>query len=330
MRDCPEHPGQDTMVPCLGCGRSFCRICHEPRGAGQYCPACFLEQLKELQEKSGRAEPPSAAEPGRRKGLRKTLRGRLSRRSEAPPVMKDRQKKSWRAPFRRAGAGVRGAWDALRRAALFIAGLPSRAALYLSWRCRWTWRLARDRWPFCLAPRESLEGNPPFRQAWWKLLACVAGGIVLWIAVVWLTGIRNPGFSIGVALVVSGGVVWSMGSKYGPTTGIVCAGLALVTLVMAEFLTQVLFRVGLIHKLDLQLTGLISLEKPRMFYGTFVFRLVVYRLLPSAALAWLIGWWPFKRRFGWFGFAGRGLEPVQKRPRKAAGPGEGEAGHVRT
>lgn len=314
------------MVPCLGCGRSFCRLCHAPRGAGQYCPACYREQVERLQEKSGRAEPPQAAENAPRKGLRERLRKRPRDGSADTAAREGRQGRDWRAPFRWIDGKAVAAGAAIKRAVLYLAGLPKRAALFVAWCCRWLWRLARDRWPFCLAPREALEGNPPFREAWWKLLACVVGGIALWTAVVWLTGIRNPGFSIGVALAVSGGVVWSMGFKYGPTTGVICAGLVLATLVMAELLVQLLFRAGLVHKLDLQLTGLISLEKPRMFYGTFVFRLAAYRLLPSAVVAWLVGWWPLKRRPGWFGLAGRGLQPVEKPGRKATGPEEGQPG----
>ena len=55
MNKCPVHPDQETMVPCLGCGRYFCRICNPPSGAGQNCPRCYQESLVELKEKRARS-----------------------------------------------------------------------------------------------------------------------------------------------------------------------------------------------------------------------------------------------------------------------------------
>lgn len=317
MNDCPKHPGQNTMVPCLGCGRSFCRICDAPKGAGQYCPACYREQVERLQEKSATDQVSAPAEetPG---GRSRIGRGRKPKKDETDSD--PRRRGALLAPFHWIDRKVVAAGGALKRAALYCARLPKRAALFVAWCARWLWRQAKDHWPLSLAPRELMEGNPPFGESWWKLLLFMAGGILLWTILVTFTGVRNPGFSIGVAILVSGGVIWAMGSKYGPTTGVVCAGLVLVSLVVAELLVQILFRAGVIHKLDLQLTGLISLEKPRTFYGTFLFRLITYRLLPSAIVAFLVGWWPLKRRLAWFGFGGRGIEPLEPRVKRDEKP----------
>lgn len=315
------------MVPCLGCGRSFCRICDAPRGAGQYCPACYREQVEKLAGKTENAESvepvPVAAESGQ-KGLRK----RLGRNKAEAKAREPRQKSSAGgfkekalAPFRWIDRQVVAAGREIKAAALVVGRMPIRAALFIAWCARWLWREAKDRWPLSLAPRELLEGNPPLKESWPKLLGFVLGGVALWTLLVAFTGIRNPGYSIGVAIIVAGGVVWAMGSRYGPTTGIISAGLVLVCIVMSEFLVQVLFRAGVIKKLDLQMTGLISLQRPSMYYSTFLYRLIAYRLLPSAIIAFMIGWWPLKRRIAWFGFEGRGLEPLAPRvktPKKPA------------
>ncbi len=183
--------------------------------------------------------------------------------------------------------------------------LPVRAGKYIARTAGATAQRARDHFPIGLASRELLEGDPPFLAAWGKLLAFVLGGAILWVVVVALAQTRNPGISLCVAVVVAAGVVWALGSKYGITVAIIAAGLALVSLMFAEFTVQLLYRARFIHKLDLQPAGLYSLNRPSSFYRAFAFKLIVSRLLPGVIIAFLIGWWPMKERLMWVGFKSR-------------------------
>ncbi len=51
--ECSKHPRMDTMVPCMKCGRPFCRLCSSHKGGVHYCPDCSAEMIKDLQEKGG-------------------------------------------------------------------------------------------------------------------------------------------------------------------------------------------------------------------------------------------------------------------------------------
>ncbi|MHB8896661.1 MAG: hypothetical protein ACYC99_16010 [Candidatus Geothermincolia bacterium] len=310
MNECAKHPDQDTMVPCLGCGRSFCRLCESPRGAGQYCPACYKEQIDALSAKSDReagAEGPRAGKKGKpAKAIRPSGKGRL-----AGSV------KSAGAPFIWIGAMFKSAGRRIGDAGVYLYGQPKKIGVFLLARTRLVAVESRDHFPVGLAQREILEGNPPFKEKWPRLLAVVAAGLVIWTLLVALSGVRNPGFSIGVAVLVAAGVVWALGTKFGVTVAIVATGLVLVTLVMGELLVQLLYRAHVIKKLDLQIAGLVSLNHPSIYYKTFMFTLIVERLLPSAAIAFLIGWWPLKRRLAWAGFRGRSHEERMPRtPRR--------------
>lgn len=73
---CPKHPEQETLVPCLGCGRDFCRICEPPRGAGQYCPACYEKTLGDLKSKKEGPKPRAKARRASRKPARMDASGK--------------------------------------------------------------------------------------------------------------------------------------------------------------------------------------------------------------------------------------------------------------
>jgi hypothetical protein len=292
------------MVPCLGCGRSFCRLCDPPKGAGQYCPSCYSEQLERLTAGSEEKRPAEMASRAPGSGLR----ARLKRKERSPREKKVKEGRSSvvleksLTPFRWIKAATLSVGRAFKAAAIFLAGLPKLLAILVARAWRWLVREIRDHFPVGLAPREALEGDPPFKEAWYKLAAFVGIGIVVWVVIVAIAGQRNPVISIGVSIIVAAGVVWAMDSKYGVTTAVVAVGIVLISLMLGELIVQLLFRFHVIKRLDLQLAGLVSLNKPSTFYRSFVFKLVVWRLLPSAVVAFLIGWWPLKRRFSWVGF----------------------------
>ena len=290
------------MVPCLGCGRSFCRLCDPPKGAGQYCPVCYKEQLERL---SGTEEKP---EPAKKKVAR--------RRKREKPERSLRQKLLVPVDWIEDTTGAFG--KKIAATGKWVGALPVRFGKFVARVAIVTTKGVRRHFPVGLAPRELLEGDPPFRATWSRLLAFVLGGSVLWIIGVASAKTRNPAFSIGVSITVAAGVVWAFGSKYGIKVAIIATGLALLSLMLAELSVQLLYRAGfIIKRLDLQRTGLISLNKPSMFYRAFAFKLVVYRLVPGAVIAFLIGWWPLRARLSWVGFKGRKVGAVRMSSVKA-------------
>lgn len=320
--ECEKHPGQDTMVPCLGCGRSFCRLCDPPKGAGQYCPACYKEQLERLTGKEKKRRTADKAKPKGRKAAKAREKGREAEPPAAAQSAAEKPKRSLRqkllVPIDWIEDTTVAFGKKIAAAGKWLWALPVRFGKFVARVAVAVAKGVRRRFPVGLAPRELLEGDPPFRATWSRLLAFVLGGSALWIIGVAITKTRNPAFSLCVSIVVAAGVVWAFGSRYGIKVAIIATGLALVSLMLAELSVQLLYRAGFIIKtLDLQRTGLISLNRPSTFYRAFAFKLVVYRLVPGAVIAFLIGWWPLKTRLSWVGFKGRKVGAVRMSPMKA-------------
>lgn len=308
MSDCPKHPELDTMVPCLGCGRSFCRLCHPPKGAGQYCPACYEAQLERL---SGDSKPAAGERAGVRPRRARRKKAPQEVAAAAPTVAKEKKRRKGLVEWLRSPVDVANTWVGalgrrLEAAGAWIGALPGRFAKWVSKQARALALFVKKHFPVGLAAREALEGEPPFGSLWPKLVGFVFGGAFIWATCVAIARFRNPGFSIGVAIIVAGLVVWGMGVKFGIKVAIVSTGVALVSLAIGELAVQLLYRAQvIITRLDLQKAGLVSLDNPWMYYRTYAFRLIVYRMLPSAVVAFMIGWWPLSRRLSWVGFAAR-------------------------
>jgi len=288
------------MVPCLGCGRDFCRVCDPPRGAGQYCPACYEKSVSEIgQKKAGRLAVLSRFLPGRGAGGK--AKGKKAVGAPAPgdrpqgrikptPEAEEREK-SARWPGR-AGSFVRGkaagAWA-------WVKGSPRRAA-------SWVARIYRDHFPLTLVATGRLEDAPPVASSWYKLLAIVVAGCGLWTVAVALSHERNPAYSIVVALMVAVAVVWAMGTRFSVAVGIITAMAAVLSLVTGEILVQLLYKHDVIKTLDVTRIALRNPEGVRTVYRNFYYTLFVYRMLPSVLVAFFIGWWPLPRRLSWKGF----------------------------
>lgn len=291
------------MVPCLGCGRSFCRLCEPPRGSGLYCSNCYQEQLERL---SGKKEKKEEGKPP------------VTRRAKPVPTGEPGGVKAKiLAPFalvgRKVSAGASATGRAFVKAGRWIKGGMTAAVVATGRGLRSAAFEAKDRFPVGLTDAERLEGEPPLVREWYKLLGIVIAGTLVWTILVALTHVRNPGFSVGVAAIVAWAAVWVMGKQFGPAVGVVTAGLVLVCLAFGELAVQLLYRGGiLIKKLDLQSIDLKS-KTNLAFYRSFTFRLVLYRMLPAAVVAFLIGWWPLKLRPSWVGFEGR-IERGRKLP----------------
>ena len=343
MSECARHPGQDTMVPCLGCGKSFCRICEPPQGAGQYCPNCYREQVARLSGGGERQEDIAAAKKKRLKPMR-----RAGKKEPAGMKATGARPKAERSrvagiaagalnPFTWTGRKVAAGAGATRRATVRSGQVVKKGAgdatLATGRGVKDTALEVKDRFPIGLAPTEVLEGDPPLTTAWPKLVGIVLGGALLWTILVAIFRVREPAFSICVGILVAGAAVWAMGTKFGAKVGIVTVGLVLVSLAFGELAVMLLYRAHfLITKLDLVGVDSKKTLSDIAFYRSFAFKLALYRLLPAAAVAFLIGLWPLKKRLSWVGFEGRSrrarrLPPFRKRAEvNRPGAAGGQAG----
>ena len=275
MNRCSSHPDQDTMVPCLGCGRYFCRICSPPSGAGQYCPRCYEESLAELEER--RTSPLAAVRDFPGVGDRAEEGARPEGSSPRSPSTLSRFT------------------NELKRVPEVIPGLPARAWSKIA-------HATTEHFPLVLSGVEKYEGEPRLRECWYKLAAVVLAGAATWTLVAALTHHRRPWVSIVIAFLVASGTVWSLGTRSGVMVGLLAMALALLSLAIGEILVQVLYRYGVIKSLDLPSIALSQAEYAGNVYRRFVVNVVILRFLLSAAVAFLAGWWPISKRIGWRGF----------------------------
>lgn len=300
-KTCPNHPDSSSIVPCLGCGRAFCRICHPVRGIGQYCPRCFDESLLRLEEKKaaglaerfrerilcfGRSGSGKVGEVGIRAG--RAPRKAVDAASRKPGlgngslVVKENR-----------GTLVRAVENA-RRWAEKIPGLPGKA-----------WRSLAGYWkryfPFEIVRTGRGEGMPPLAASWHKLLLSVLCGALVWTVVVAAAKQRTTLLSVAVSFAVAAAVAWALGSRFDVQTAVVTTMLALLALVIGDVVVLLLFRAGVIKELDVG-----GSEIAGVFYRSYFLRLLVWRLLPAAVIAFLVGLWPLPRRPRWRGFRSEG------------------------
>ena len=275
MNRCPLHTDQDTMVPCLECGRYFCRVCDPPSGAGQYCPRCYQESLADLEEKSA---PRMAA-----------VRGLFEAKERKEKPIKPK------AGIRPGPSAISRFTDKARSAAASVPGLPARAGSIAE-------RAFREHFPLVISRVEKYGGEPPLLKCWYKLLAVVLSGAASWTLIAAWTHHRRAWVSIVVAFLVAAGTVWSLGTRFGLIVGLFAMALALLSLAIGEVLVQALYRYSVIKSLDLPRIALSQAEYAGDVYRRFVVNVVILRFLPSAAVAFMVGWWPVPKRPGWRGF----------------------------
>lgn len=336
---CPKHPDQDTMVLCFGCGRYFCRVCRPPKGAGRYCDACYRESLAEPDENESEAErqkfyscyKESLAELDEKESeaagrkfyrLREFVRtGYVPRKVKARRRAEEDVSAAATAPGDAAG-GVPAQAAPLTQAA--TPAIPAREKAYLRpgrekregpGRVRPAWsraiQAARETFPITLVEREKLEGAPRVFSSWLAVLSITIGGALLWTLAVVIWRSRNPVLYILIAIMVSLGVAYATGSRFGVQVGVVGACLALLSLVMGELIVLVLFRLKVIRTLDITPVSeyWLQVNKSGTFYPDYFQKLLLFKLLPSAVAAFLVGWWPLKKRLGWKGFRRLEKEP---------------------
>lgn len=180
-----------------------------------------------------------------------------------------------------------------------VPGLPSKA---------WSYAVdaVKEHSPLVEAEVEKYEGEPRLRECWYKLVAVVLSGAAIWTLLTALTHHRRPWVSVIVAFLVAAGAVWSLGTRFGVIVGLFAMALALLSLAIGEVVVQGLFRYGVIKSLDLPAVSLSQVESKGGIYSRFFYNVLVLRFLPSAVVAFLVGWWPIPKRIGWRGFRIKG------------------------
>jgi len=201
----------------------------------------------------------------------------------------------------RGSSEVSGVTREKKDAASAVSGLASRVGSFVV-------GAVKEHYPLIERGVEKYEGEPLLRECWYKLVAVVLSGAAIWTLVACLTHQRRPWVSVVVALLVAAGTAWSLGTRFGVMVGLFAMALALLSLATGEVIVQVLFRYGVVKTLDLTAVSLLQLKSKGGIYGRFFYSTLVLRFLPSAVLAFLVGWWPISRRIGWRGFrvSGRG------------------------
>lgn len=284
LKDCPEHPEQQTMVPCLECGKDFCRICNPPRGAGQLCPRCYQESLSRFSEKKVQDKKES-----RGIILGSTRRGTVEK-SQSRPVTGSEQ----------AGQGV--------RSRLFDLTAPVRGATRSFKQIA---SGAREHFPVSLEDKPASADVLPLAKSWWRLLVVTLAGSVLFTAAAALLHRRLPVISVVAAVLVAAGVVVVLGIGQNLPVAVLATTIALLALVLGEMLIQALYLAHVTKLVDIQGLGTaLEFTNSKVFYQGFFYNLLVLRLLPSAAAAFIVGFWPFPKTLAWRGFrAGKRSKP---------------------
>ncbi|PKQ28702.1 MAG: hypothetical protein CVT63_01240 [Candidatus Anoxymicrobium japonicum] len=159
----------------------------------------------------------------------------------------------------------------------------------------------KKHFPISFSQKISWEGEPPLVKAWPGFLVAAIGGGGLWMAAVLLTRRRLAIFSICVALLVACAVVRSLGVKYGVATAVLASATVMLALVAGELIVQLLYRLEVIRKLDL-VRAWANTPNSRI-YAIYYKKLLLARMLPAVVIAFIVGWWPLKRKLGWKGFS---------------------------
>jgi hypothetical protein len=153
------------------------------------------------------------------------------------------------------------------------------------------------------------EELPPVSRAISRLAAVTFSGLVLWFAMVLLAHRRLMVFSIVAAAVIATGVVLSLGVMHDLGVAVLAAAMAVLALVVGELLIQLLYRAGIVTRLDVFRMSPYIETPAGVFYKGFFYDLLVRRLLPAAAVAFIVGIWPLPKIPVWRGFRSKSGSP---------------------
>ena len=273
-----NHPESNT-IPCMECGRKFCSICNPLKGAGQYCPVCYEKQLSGL--------------------VRKTTK----------PSKKERIQQKTDSTRGKVGDTALAIREKAKGTVLAIKDSPRKSASFFLGKAKDTRSYFNGRFPVTLVKKQGLDGIPPLRETWYKFLTLTLGGAAVWILVASVAHQRNPLTSLCIAVLVAVGVVWTFNERNDMTVSMVAVVIVLATLLIGEVGIQLFIRFGIVKKMDLTSVSIYSLNRTGSFYSQFMFKVIVWRILPGAVMAFLIGLWPLPKRLSWKGFVKKDVAP---------------------
>ena len=316
MEICPRHSDQDTMVPCIECGIRFCRICQPIPPTGQYCPNCHLRLISvyaeqiEATEADGLAAGPADGpdrEPAEGTRAADEKVGRLaSFLAMDATEFADWLSSALRLPGHRRTETAVGTPEADTGVQTGIEVIPVRKARRSKPRTAIMGGLAAVGRlnPICLKKKMPAI-DVSLREVWWKLIIWTLAGAALWFALALIVHGRLTWVSLVAAVLVAVGVLISLEANYGIEAALLCMALSAMALMIGEGAIQVLINLG--HYKSLMPKYMPS----QSISGTFYYGLIVHRLLPAAAVAFLIGWWPLPKTFGWRGWRGAGEKSIE-------------------
>ncbi|GEM_PF-3677956 len=320
MKKCPRHPEIETMVVCMSCGRHFCRLCSADKGSTHHCDDCASASMKEFERKAeGRARhglerPPSRLSrvltplsriAGARLRLDAGWRKKADRWRERAPLGERVEEHS---RFRARERAARMPATEARRNALLdwltgarkrLASLPGRVARavlrLLARALLFIWRS----FPIGLVEKEAPPGDLPYGEKWKKLALAVLGSACLWVVVVALAQARLAlaGYAIGVLLGV--GFARILGGCFTGEVGVMAGMATVVSILLGEMAVQVLHRLHFLKNIGINERLMVTTNSTLGFYAHFFRWFVVGILLMSGVVAFLVGAWPFPKRFCW-------------------------------
>jgi len=263
------------MVTCMECGRSFCRLCNPPPKTGQYCPTCHEKVIARFSE-----QPISKKKVKTSKTAKKSERKIKGKATAVTGIIKEKGN----------AFGTKS-----KEISLNTVHLPGKTVTRIK-------NYLKGRFPVTLVDKEELETLIPFKEIWYKFAIIYGCGVVLWALIAILARERSPFISLAVSILVAGALVWVLGAKNDIRVGVLAVMIVLLTLMTGELVVQVIVKLGLISKIDVINMSMYILRKSGIFYRSYYFTLIVWRMLPGAVVAFLIGLWPLPKRLSWKGF----------------------------
>ena len=272
---CPKHPGIDTFVMCMACGRPFCRLCNPLRVAGHYCPECYSDNVAFLKEKL----------ESRAVNIVKVSRVADKEKNEKVVGRQDQDTQGSKNKSSHSGS------DSIDSS--------SRES---------TINLQTDfAFPIGFVEKDHFEKMPEIMKHWKGLSISILIGAVAWTLICAVTHHRYWYVSVLIAAGVSFSVAYILGGRFDPTGALVATCVAILSLVIGDLVLQLLVVSRVIGNIDSigTIPTLTRTPSPGSYLKEYAFKLFLLRLLPSAAVAFLVAWWPFKKRLGWRGFERR-------------------------
>ena len=161
--------------------------------------------------------------------------------------------------------------------------------------------LAYERFPLGLVETGIGEETPPLLEKWKTLALITVGGAFLWVLSVLVVRDRWTLCGCVVGLVVGVGFIRTLDGMLTRETGLFAATATVLSVIVGELVVLLLFRMRIFKNIGITEKVMARTHTAWGFYTNFFWWFVLGILLPSAIIAFLVGAWPFPRRFYWRG-----------------------------